>query len=113
LADENFPVSSYQLLLKYGWDIIHIALVSPSIEDEDVIKLSIKENRIILTFDSDFGALVFKSGLKPIAVVYFRWDEFKSSYPAKYLHQLLQQNQVKILDYFTVIGHDKIRQRKI
>jgi len=57
--------------------------------------------------------LVFKSGLKPIAVVYFRWDEFESTYPGKYLHQLLQQNQVKILSYFTVIDPDKIRQRKI
>jgi len=34
LADENFPVSSYQLLLKYGWDITHIAFVNPSIKDE-------------------------------------------------------------------------------
>jgi len=50
---------------------------------------------------------------KLIAVVYFRYDEFESTYPDKYLHQLLQHNQIEILDYFTVLDQDKIRQRKI
>lgn len=65
LADENFPISCYKFLLKQGWNIIHIGIKNPSIEDEDIVKLSIKMQRIIITFDSDFGELVFKNSLKP------------------------------------------------
>jgi predicted nuclease of predicted toxin-antitoxin system len=38
------------------------------ISDEEVIELSIRQNRIIITFDSDYGELVFKHGYKPKGV---------------------------------------------
>ena len=70
LADENFPLSSYNLLQNRGYDIEHILLNQPGIPDEEVINIAIESDRIILTFDSDIGELVFKFGYKPTGVIY-------------------------------------------
>ena len=113
LADENFPVASYRLLLENGWDIIHVGITNPSITDDEVIEQSVEEQRVIVTFDSDFGELVFKFGLKPIGVIYFRWIEFTPDEPGKYLLDLLHENSIEIIGYFTVIDDNQIRQRKI
>jgi len=113
LADENFPLASYRLLLESDWDIIHIGITNPSITDDEVIEQSIEEQRVIVTFDSDFGELVFKFGLRPIGVIYFRWAEFTPDYPGKYLLELFDNNSLEIIGYFTVIDENQIRQRKI
>ncbi|MEO0733836.1 MAG: DUF5615 family PIN-like protein, partial [Bacteroidota bacterium] len=72
LADENFPFPSYRFLKEEGYDIKHIILEDPSIADESVIRLAIAEQRLILTFDSDFGQLIFQAQEKPPGVIYFR-----------------------------------------
>lgn len=59
-------------LAEKGYDIIHIGLEFPSVSDEEVIEIAIKQNRIILTFDSDYGTLVFQKGYKPLGVIYLR-----------------------------------------
>lgn len=59
LADENVPLKSFKLLKEKGYDIIHISIENPSVKDHDVINISIEQDRIIITFDSDFGELVF------------------------------------------------------
>ncbi len=76
LADENFPITSYRILASQGWDIKHISLENSSIQDFEVIGQAINEEWIVLTFDSDFGTLVFKEGYRPLGVIYFRLPHF-------------------------------------
>lgn len=66
VADENFPVKSFLLLQSAGYDVIHISIDRPSVADEEVIDIAIKEERIIITFDNDYGNLVFRKGMKPL-----------------------------------------------
>lgn len=113
LADENFPRNSFNLLKEEGYDIKHIQVDNASISDHEVIKIAIDENRIIITFDSDFGELVFKTGYKPRGIIFFRWREFRPSEPGRYLHQLIQNQSINLDGYFTVIDENQIRQRKI
>ncbi|MCP9237947.1 DUF5615 family PIN-like protein [Lewinella sp. JB7] len=114
IADENFPVPSYKYLRKEGFDITHIADSGyTSIKDEAVIELSVKQGRIIVTFDSDFGELIFKAGFKPIGVIFFRWKSFRPIDPGKYLGKLLKEGEIAFTNMLTVIDDQKIRQRKI
>ena len=113
LANENFPLKSYKALQENGYDIKHIGLELPSITDEEVMTIAIEEGRIILTFDSDYGELVFKYGYKPEGVIYFRWKEFTPGYPADYLHEIFEVGQIQFVGLFTVIDEGQIRQRKI
>jgi predicted nuclease of predicted toxin-antitoxin system len=114
LADENFPMASYRYLLDNEIDVKHIITEQLiSIKDQEVIDFAIKENRIIVTFDSDFGELIFRLNYKPTGVIFFRWTDFTPSEPGKYLANLITQGEINFEGYLTVIDKNRIRQRKI
>ncbi|MEM6877149.1 MAG: DUF5615 family PIN-like protein [Bacteroidota bacterium] len=113
LADENFPVASFKALKTKDYDIRHIGVELSSIRDEEVISIAIAEDRIILTFDRDFGELVFKEGYRPKGVVYFRWKEFRPLEPGEFIDELIQEKRIELDGNFTVIDPDQIRQRRI
>ena len=112
LADENFPVTAYKILLTTGHDIKHVAFEMPSIADTDVTSFATEENRIILTFDGDFGTLIFKLGYRPPGVIYFRLPTIKADEPA-YIVMNLMKEGYQLKDMHTVVESDKIRQRRI
>jgi len=111
LADENFPGPSVSLLRSKGFDVKWIAEVSPGITDIEVINLSNKEDRIVLTHDSDYGELIFKHDHKPKAgVIYFRLMSFTPTNPAEILLNVL--NKDVIFRYkLIVIDMNSIRER--
>ena len=113
LADENFPIASKNYLKSEESDIIHVGEIDPGISDEQVIETANKENRIILTFDSDFRELVFKKGYKPVGVVFFKIKHFLPDFPGKLLQKLLKQVGQKFKGFFTVVEEDQVRQKKI
>ncbi len=57
LADENIPRTTIQSLRSLGYDIVSVWEVNPGISDEQVVQVSIREKRIIITFDKDFGRI--------------------------------------------------------
>ncbi|WP_230981277.1 DUF5615 family PIN-like protein [Echinicola salinicaeni] len=67
LANENVPFSIITYLKSAGFDIKAIGIDDPSITDKQVIDIAIDENRTIITYDSDYGELIFKHGYKPEA----------------------------------------------
>jgi predicted nuclease of predicted toxin-antitoxin system len=114
LADENFPQASYKFLKEKGYDILHITDVGlASIPDQEVIEFSIEEDRVIITFDSDFGELIFKLDYKPKGVIYFRWKSFRPSEPGQYIDEVIEEGIIDFEGFVTVIDRDKVRQRKI
>jgi len=73
LADENFPGSVLRGLAAAGHDILSVAASSPGISDLAVLELACRTGRRLLTFDADFGELVFSRGAPaPTAILYFR-----------------------------------------
>ena len=78
----------------------------------DILKRAHKENRIVLTFDRDYGELIYRHGLFiPNGVVYFRFDPATPEEPAEILSKVLKEGKVSILRKFTVIERDRVRQR--
>jgi predicted nuclease of predicted toxin-antitoxin system len=63
LADENFPRAAVSALEALGHDVTWIRIVAPGANDADVLAIAARENRILLTFDKDFGELAARSGL--------------------------------------------------
>lgn len=65
LANENFPIKSILYLRSKGFDIVSIGFDNPGISDEVVMNIAIDQDRMILTFDRDYGELIFKHNYKP------------------------------------------------
>jgi predicted nuclease of predicted toxin-antitoxin system len=113
LANENFPYMSKAILVEMGFDIIHIGQECAGITDEEVMELAMLEKRLILTFDQDYGTLIFKDGYRPPqGVIFFRWDEFSPDEPANFLIELFKNKEITYDKLFTVIDKNNIRQRK-
>lgn len=113
LANENFPQTSVKILKDAGYDIVSVGDEFAGILDSEVIGFANKEYRIILTFDRDYGELIFKRGYRPYSgVIYLRWEIFQPDEPGKYLIELFNSKDMRFEGMLTVIGLDHIRQRK-
>jgi predicted nuclease of predicted toxin-antitoxin system len=76
------------------------------------MSLAIDENRTILTFDSDYGELIFKHGYKPKAgVIYFRYQPNYPTEPAEIFLNVIMESQLIFENRLTVIDKTGIRQR--
>lgn len=114
LANENFPFPSIKILREAGYDVKSIAESNTSIKDSEVLSIAVIEERIILTFDRDYGELIFKYRLEsPPAVVYFRTKGNSPEDAALILLSRIKTENLTLLDYFTVIDEEGIRQRKL
>lgn len=73
LADENIPLKAIHLLRKNGYDVKSIVEEAPRLSDRDVLELAEEEDRILITFDKDFGELAYRSELSASSgIILFR-----------------------------------------
>lgn len=114
LANENFPLPSVRNLQAAGYDVAVIIEDSPGIEDAEVLTRAVAERRLILTFDRDYGELIYRLGLSPPSgVIYLRYQPQSPIEPAKQLLILLQVEGLQLEGKFTVVERERIRQRPL
>jgi len=113
LADENFPGPALKVLRNAGWDVFSIAEQCPGATDEEVAALSEHEQRFLLTFDKDFGELIFRHGLPAgLGVVLFRITP-DSPEAAADVALALVDSQMDLQGSFCVVTRDRIRVRRL
>ena len=89
LANENFPAEAVYALRNKGHDVAWIRTDSPGISDRKVLDrdqpdLFETEDRILLTFDKDFGELAFRLKLLSLSgIILFRISASSSAYIAQ------------------------------
>ena len=114
LANENFPLVSVQLLRQANYDIASITEDSPGIEDPEVLARAVDEQRIILTFDRDYGELIARFRLPPpTGVIYVRFRPHTPEESAAILLTLFQTEELQLEGWFTIVERDGIRQRPL
>jgi predicted nuclease of predicted toxin-antitoxin system len=63
LANENAPREAVLAARTYGFDVAWMVELQPGANDEIVLSLAQQDDRVLITFDKDFGELVFRRGL--------------------------------------------------
>jgi len=112
LANENFPLTSVKILRDAGYNVESILEKVPGAKDLEVLKKAKKEKRIILTFDRDYGELIYKyKKFPPLGVLYFKLDPHTPEEPAEILLKIIKKEKISIKGRFTVIRRNSIRQR--
>ena len=113
LANENFPLASINYLKSKGYDIKGIGIDHAGHSDKAVLNLAIQENRTILTFDRDYGELIFKHGYQPSeGVIYLRLNSFTPHKPGEIVEKLITSDKYNFEKALTVVDDKSIRQRK-
>jgi predicted nuclease of predicted toxin-antitoxin system len=112
LANENFPLASVGQLRAAGQDVVAVIQETPGARDPEVLQRAAAEARVILTFDRDYGELIYRRQLPvPPGVIYFRFDPLSPEEPAEHLLRLLAI--ADLLHKYTVVERDRIRQRPL
>lgn len=109
LANENFPGDAVQAFRNAGHDIIWIREADPGITDPEVLARAVQENRILLTFDKDFGELAYRAGLPAdCGIVLFRIPMSSSAYVAEHALNAIG-TRWDWSGHFSVVEEDRIR----
>lgn len=114
LGDENVPLPSVRLLREAGVDIESVAEYTPGAPDLQVLTQAASGDRILITFDRDFGELIYHRGAPvPPGVVYLRLVPASPEAPAQLLLHLFARPEVHLPDRFTVLERERVRQRPL
>jgi predicted nuclease of predicted toxin-antitoxin system len=109
LADENIDRPIVTWLRGQGHDVVEAA---PEAADADLIAMSRREGRILITFDRDIGRLVQSDAAPHPGVVYLRirgagsqlWDTFQRIWP---------RIENGIVGYFVTVKNEQVRRRPL
>ena len=112
LANENFPVFSIRLLRNAGHNVASVLEDTSGARDSEVLWRGHEESRIILTFDRDYGELIYRhKSIVPAGLVFFRFDPATPGEPAEILLEIIEKDKITLMGKFTVIERERIRQR--
>jgi len=113
LINENIPLASVIALREAGHDVVSITEHSPGISDESVMEIAHDERRVVVTFDRDYGELVFRRRLPmPGGVLYLRFPPASPLEPAEYLARLIAAG-IELEGKFTTGDREQVRQRPL
>lgn len=111
LLDENMPRSVGRALADAGHDVAFAADSEPAAEDRQVLALALAQQRILVTFDADFGDLVYQQGFAaPPAIVYLRMHPIDTAAATEMVLQALAEPP---LDQFVVCTRRGRRRRPL
>ena len=111
IADENMPRNVIKFLRMQGFEVISVFETMRGVKDTEILSYAVEHKLIIITFDRDFGDLIFRdNSIKPIGVVLFRFKDLLPIYAGEILMTVLQ-NGTSLVPFFTVISDDTIRQK--
>jgi len=111
LLDENIPLTVLKSMQDSGYDAVSILEYAGIKSDVDIIKTAAEEKRIVITFDRDFGELIFKAGHKSSGVIYLRFEPFNAKIISRHVSELLEEESIKFHKSFVVLEKDKVRIR--
>lgn len=109
LLDVNVGRRIAAALEANGHDVVRMALINQAAEDPDVLALAVAQERILVTFDRDFGELIFsREAPIPPAVIFLRYR------PRDVLAAI--ERLLPLLDFDALRGHmtiiDPVRVRR-
>jgi len=112
LADENVPYLPVKRLRNEGFDIISIYEIERGISDQEVAKIANSENRILVTFDKDFGMILFVENLKIPGLILLRFQPKDVEYIYSKLKAVLSA-EIDFYGKIVTVHEDKIRIAKM
>ena len=90
LLDQGLPRTAADLLRERGWDVQHVSERGMSrAKDAAIIALAREEQRMVVTLDADFHALLAVSGATGPSVLRIRMEGLKANQVATLVERVL------------------------
>lgn len=113
LANENFPRSAVEALRAYGHDVLWARSDLTGATDDVILARAVADQRVLITFDKDFGELAFRGRLpSSCGIVLFRIDTGQPGIVAPKIVQTLASRD-DWAGQFAVVEENRIRMRSL
>jgi predicted nuclease of predicted toxin-antitoxin system len=100
-----------QALRSQGVDVLSVRETIPGATDEAVLDMAVKSSRWLVTFDRDYGELVFSRQCpSPVSILFLRQEPMPPTKPAEWVMELLSKPEIAA-GHLVVIGEHAIRRR--
>ncbi|MDP3298318.1 MAG: DUF5615 family PIN-like protein [Thermodesulfovibrionia bacterium] len=115
LADMGISMRIVEWLRSKNHDVIHLREQNlHTLEDHEIFNKAILENRIILTFDLDFGEIVALSKRRPISVILFRLRNTTTPFVLKRLDTVISESKALLEQgHIFIVEESRYRIRKL
>jgi predicted nuclease of predicted toxin-antitoxin system len=113
LANENFPGVAVMALREAGHDVVWVRTDAPGISDPEVLEWAAREERILMTFDKDFGELARASALpRTCGIVLLRVPLENPSDVGQRIAQLVASRD-DWANHFSIVEPTRVRMRPL
>ena len=116
LANENVPAGTVAALRAAGFDVLAISAAHPAASDRTVIALARGTGRWLLTFDRDYGELIFKRGeAPPVGILFLRQRPRAAPAFADWIRAALEpeEQRARLRGHLAVLDGRSIRLRRL
>lgn len=113
LANENFPRPALLALRAAGVSIQAVSELMPAASDAKVLAYAATNGLWLVTFDRDYGELVFAhKAPPPPAIIFLRQGAFAPAWPAEAVLAMLAQPDF-VAGHLVVVASGSVRRRPL
>ena len=112
LIDVGVGKGIERYLQEEGYDTKAVRDIDPRMEDEEIIRTAVSENRMVITMDKDFGALVYHSSMEHSGVLLLRLEDATGTEKLQIVKHIMKNYSDRIKNCFCVFQNDKLRIKK-
>jgi predicted nuclease of predicted toxin-antitoxin system len=111
LLNENVPRPAFRRLVESGVDVVSVSMERAGSSDVEVLEWACRQQRWLVTFDRDYGYLVFAAGHRaPPEVILLRVQSYRSEEPAQWVLQMMTRPD-EYVGHFSVFDGTTLRRR--
>jgi predicted nuclease of predicted toxin-antitoxin system len=109
VADESCARPVIQALRKAGHDVLAIAEIARGATDDQVLERALKEKRVLITEDRDFGELVYARGRSSPGVILVRFPSRARRAKSATVIEAVSRLGSRLRDAFAVVEPGRVR----
>jgi predicted nuclease of predicted toxin-antitoxin system len=113
LADACCDFGIVKGLREAGIHVDAVSEIAPDASDDDVMNMAIRDKRVLITEDKDFGQLVYAAGQESIGILFLRYHVSSRTRMLAELVQLIRLRGENLIGAFVVVQPGRSRIRRL
>ena len=111
LVDVSAGQAIADSLRSLGHDVQAVRDRDPRMSDADILTWAVAEGRLVVTFDKDFGELVFRSKQPHAGVLLLRLDDARTAEKVRIVEEIFTKHANDLPGRFAVYQDGRLRIR--
>src|SRR2546425_1600295 len=102
LVDVGVGVAVADWMAAAGHDILFVRDLDPRMADDEILALAVRDRRLVVTMDKDFGELVYHAGGAHCGVLLLRLEGATAAAKVAVVQEILRDHEDELPGRFSV-----------